>query len=277
MKSEIITTLFKSFEDIRHERDGVEYWYARELQVLLEYREWRNFTNVIDKAKQACEGVGQPLEDHFVDVNKMVQLGSGANRNIKDILLTRYACYLIAQNGDPSKTEIAFVQTYFAIQTRKQELIEKRLLEVDRLTARQKLTESEKALSQVIFERGVNSKSFANIRSMGDAALFGGYTTSGMKDKLGVPAKRPLADFLPTLLIKGKDFATELTSHNVVENDLTGDFAISREHIDNNAAVRGMLLKRGVTPENLPPAEDVNKIKRRHESERKKLNKGPKS
>jgi len=234
MKSEIITTLFKSFEDIRHERDGVEYWHARELQVLLDYSEWRNFTNVISKAKQACEGVGQSLANHFVGVNKMVVLGSGSKRKIKDVALTRYACYLIAQNGDPGKTEIAFAQTYFAIQTRKQELIEKRLLEVDRLNARQKLTESEKALSQVIFERGVNTQSFANIRSKGDAALFGGYTTAGMKDRLGVPSNRPLADFLPTLLIKGKDFATELTSHNVVDKDLNGDVAITTEHVDNN-------------------------------------------
>ncbi|MBC6994274.1 DNA damage-inducible protein D [Neolewinella lacunae] len=275
MKTTITTTLFKSFEDLRHERDGVEYWYARELQTLLKYTEWRNFTNAIDKAKQACKGVGQLVADQFVDVNKLIEHGKGGQRAITDIALTRYACYLIAQNGDPGKTEIAFAQTYFALQTRKQQLIEERLLEVDRLTARPKLTKSEKALSKVIFDRGVNEKSFANIRSMGAAALFGGYTTSGMKDKLGVPAKRPFADFLPTLLIKGKDFATELTSHNVVENDLHGDSAIGREHIDNNAAVRGMLLKRGVTPEELPAAEDVKKIKRRHDNELKKLNKGP--
>ena len=277
MKSKVITTLFKSFEDLRHERNGVEYWHARELQVLLDYTQWRNFVNVIDKAKKACESVNQPTEDHFADVSKMVQTGSKAKREIKEIALTRYACYLIAQNGDPGKVEIAFAQTYFAVQTRKQELIEKRLLEVDRVNARQKLTASEKALSQIIFERGVNSRSFAVIRSKGDAALFGGYSTAEMKQKLAVPKSRPLADFLPTLLIKGKDFATELTSHNVVENDLQGDYQITDEHVMNNAEVRKILLRRGVKPEELPAAEDVKKIKRRHDSEQKKLNKGPKN
>lgn len=276
MKNEIVTTLFKSFEDIRHEQDGVEHWYARELQVLLDYTQWRNFVNVIDKAKNACEGVNQPTDDHFADISKMIDLGKGAKREVKDIALTRYACYLIAQNGDPGKTEIAFAQTYFAVQTRKQELIEKRLLEIDRLNARQKLTGSEKALSQVIFERGVNSRSFAVIRSKGDQALFGGHSTADMKEKLAVPKSRPLADFLPTLLIKGKDFATELTSHNVVDKDLNGDATITEEHVENNSAVREILLKRGVKPEELPPSEGVKKIRRRHDSEQKKLNKGPK-
>ena len=209
--------------------------------------------------------------DHFVAVNKMIDLGKGAQRMIDDVALTRYACYLVAQNGDPNKNEIAFAQTYFAVQTRKQEIIEQRLLDIARVIAREKLSKTEKRLSGLIYERGVDEKGFAIIRSQGDRALFGGFTTSDMKKKLMIPETRPLADFLPTLTIKAKDFATELTSHNVTEKDLQGETSISREHVENNQAVRKMLLERGVKPESLPPLEDVNKIKRRLESEEKKL------
>lgn len=272
MKKEFIAELFKQFEDACYDYEGVECWSARELQPILGYAQWKNFKNVIDKAKKSCEKAGEDIKNHFADFGKMVQIGSGAQKEINDIALTRYACYLIAQNGDAStKSEIAFAQTYFAVQTRKQEIIEKRLLDVARVTAREKLSQSEKKLSGIIFERGVENKSFAIIRSKGDQALFGGRTTNDMKRILKVPKNRPLADFLPTLTIKAKDFATELTSHNVVDKDLQGDYQISKEHIENNQEVRRILLKRGVKPEQLPPAEDVKKVERRIKSDDKKI------
>ena len=272
MKREFISELFKKFEDACYDFDGVECWSARELQDILGYTQWRNFKNVIDKAQKSCEQAGEEAKNHFAEFSKMVEIGSGAQKPVEDIALTRYACYLIAQNGDATtKSEIAFAQTYFAVQTRKQEIIEKRLLDVARVTAREKLSQSEKKLSGIIFERGVDNKSFAIIRSKGDQALFGGRTTNDMKRILHVPANRPLADFLPTLTIKAKDFATELTSHNVIDKDLKGDGQITKEHIDNNLAVRKMLQDRGVKPEQLPPSEDIKKIERRLESEEKQI------
>ena len=272
MKKEFISELFKKFEDACYDFDSVECWSARELQDILGYSQWRNFKNVIDKAQKSCKQAGEETKNHFAEFSKMVEIGSGAQKPVEDIALTRYACYLVAQNGDATtKSEIAFAQTYFAVQTRKQEIIEKRLLDVARVTAREKLSQSEKKLSGIIFERGVDNKSFAIIRSKGDQALFGGRTTNDMKRILQVPANRPLADFLPTLTIKAKDFATELTSHNVIDKNLKGDGQITKEHIDNNLAVRKMLQDRGVKPEQLPPSEDIKKVERRLESEEKQI------
>lgn len=277
MEKETIVKLNKSFEESAYERDGVEYWLARELQALLGYTDWRNFLNAIEKAKESCRSTEEPVLDHFVDVNKMVKIGSGAERKQDDIMLTRYACYLIAQNGDPKKEQIAFAQSYFAIQTRKQELIEERIRLNERLQAREKLAATETELSKNIYERGVDNKGFANIRSKGDWALFGGLTTSNMKKKLGIPENRPLADFLPTITITAKQLATEITNYNVKQHDLKGEARITDEHVKNNNDVRGLLGKSGIKPEELPAEEDIKKLERRVKLvdkgiEKKKLN-----
>jgi len=275
MKTELIHTLTDTFEAHAQQTEGgVEYWLARDIQHLLGYSKWDNFLNVVSKAKTACEVSGHPVQDHFADVGKMVDLGSGSQREVDDIMLTRYACYLIAQNGDPRKEEIAFAQTYFAVQTRRAELIEQRLLEAERVSARKKLTTTEKELSQVIYEQTGGNQSFALIRSKGDHALFG-KSTQAMKAQWKVPDNRPLADFAPTIILKAKDFATEITIFNARENKLTSEKAISSEHITNNEAVRKTLLERGIRPEKLPPAEDLKKVERRLAAEEKKTLKNP--
>ena len=269
MKRELVQRLHKSFEDCAHEKDGVEFWLARELQDLLGYTQWRNFETVIDKAKIACENAGQAVADHFADVSKMVGIGSQTQRQVLDLALTRYACYLIAQNGDPRKDAIAFAMTYFAVQTRKQELIETRLAEWERLHAREKLSMSQKELSGVLYERGIDSQGFGRILSKGDAALFGGLSTQNMKNRLAVPDGRPLADFLPTLTIKAKDFANEITNTQVKQQDLRGEAPITLEHVKNNRDVRKLLTERNIVPEHLAPAEDVKKLERRLKSDEK--------
>ena len=275
MKNELIQSLTSSFEGQAQQTEtGIEYWLARDLQQLLGYTKWENFLAVIAKAKTACEVSGHTVENHFPDVRKMVKIGSGTERDIEDIMLTRYACYLIAQNGDPRKQEIAFAQTYFAMQTRKAELIEQRLLEAERVVARKKLSDTEKELSSVIYEQTGGNQDFALIRSKGDHALFG-KSTQAMKAQWKVPDSRPLADFAPTIVLKAKDFATEITIHNARAQQLQTERQISTEHVTNNEAVRQTLLSRGIRPESLPPAEDVKKIERRLVSAEKNVLKKP--
>jgi len=269
MEKEIISSLTDSFESFAHKtEDGVEYWLARDLQHLLGYGKWDNFKNVISKAKTACELSGFDITDHFADVGKMVEIGSGATKEVEDIMLTRYACYLIAQNGDPRKTEIAFAQTYFAVQTRKAEIIEQKLLESERIKARHKLAETEKELSHVIYEQTGGNDNFALIRSKGDHALFN-KTTQQMKEKWGIKSK-PLADHMPTILLKAKDFATEITIYNAKDKQMKTEQQISDEHITNNKSVRKTLISRGIVPEDIKPEEDIKKLERRLTTENKK-------
>jgi DNA-damage-inducible protein D len=275
MKSEEIKQLFAQFETAAAELEGVECWSARELQFLLGYSKWENFEKVIQKAKEACQHAGEEVLYHFPDVRKTILMPKGAEKEIEDILLTRYASYLIAQNGDSRKEEIAFAQNYFAVQTRRAELVEQRLLADERVKAREKLSQTEKQLSGILYERGVDSQGFAVIRSKGDQALFR-LSTQQLKIKMGAPEGRPVADFLPTISIKAKDLATEMTGLNVQTKDLTGQSRIEMEHVDNNSAVRDMLTQRGIVPENLPPAEDVKKLKRKLQGDEKNVVMGSK-
>jgi DNA-damage-inducible protein D len=275
VKSELIEKMQSRFDRLAQTVPGeeVEFWFARDLQEPLGYARWENFFTAISRAVESCKTTGYNPDYHFRGVTKMVSLGSGSERPIEDFMLTRYACYLIAQNGDPRKEPIAFAQSYFAVQTRRQELVEDRMRLQARLDARERLRESEKTLSQNIYERGVDDDGFGRIRSKGDEALFGGNTTLAMKNKFGITQYRPLADFLPTLTIAAKNLATEMTNHNVAQDNLHGEPAITREHVQNNVSVRDMLGQRGIQPENLPPEEDIKKLERRVKSEEKKLEK----
>lgn len=254
-------------------KEKVEVWFARDLMSQLGYSKWENFQTAIGRAIDSCRTQGIDAENYFRSVRRTIELGNGATRDVEDYMLTRYACYLIAQNGDPRKEQIAFAQSYFAVQTRKAELIEERLNHISRLETRERLRASEKQLSQNIYERGVDEKGFGRIRSKGDTALFGGHTTEDMKQRLGIKGTRPLADFLPTLTIAAKNLATEMTNYNVEKADLYGENSITREHIQNNRSVREMLGKRGIKPEELPAAEDIKKLERRVAAEEKKLEK----
>ncbi|MBW6452016.1 MAG: DNA damage-inducible protein D [DPANN group archaeon] len=263
MEKNIITKLTKTFEDYIHIEDRIEFWFARDLQTLLGYSKWENFVKIIEKAKISCKKAGQEVNNHFPDVKKTINMPKGATRNIDDYILTRYACYLIAQNGDSRKDEIAFAQSYFAIQTRKQELIEERIALKERVDAREKLVKSETELSKLIYEHGVDNKGFARIRSKGDHALFGGHNTKQMKIKLNIPQNKPVADFLPTVTIAAKNFATEITNFNVKKEDLQGESKITNEHIKNNKRIRTVLLEDDIIPEELPPEDDIKKLERR--------------
>ncbi len=271
MKKELILQLRSSFEEAAYEENGIEYWLARDLQELLGYSDWRNFLNAVNKAKDSCRNSQIDPDYHFVDVNKTIKLPKNASREVDDIMLTRYACYLIAQNGDPRKEQIAFAQSYFALQTRKQELLEERIELIERVAAREKLIATETELSKNIYERGVDNEGFGRIRSKGDKALFGGYTTLQMKKKLNIPENRPLADFLPTITIKAKDLATEITNFNVKKKDLFGENPIESEHVKNNQDVRDLLAKSNIKPEELPPEVDIKKLQRKVKSEDKNI------
>ena len=273
-----ITSYTESFNAIANHIEGVngqkvEVWFARDLQSRLGYARWENFQVAIGRAVESCNSQNINVDDHFREVTKMVTLGSGAQREIQDYMLTRFACYLIAQNGDPKKEEIAFAQGYFAVQTRRAELIAEHLQYLARIEVRERLRSSEKQLSQNIYERGVDDRGYARIRSKGDTVLFGGHTTEDMKRRLGVKSSRPLADFLPTLTIAAKNLATEMTNYNVEQKDLYGEASITTEHMDNNRSVRQMLSQRGIKPEELPPSEDIKKIERRVNSNEKKIEK----
>ncbi len=272
MDKKRILLIMNEFDSVaKKTEENIEFWYARDLMGLLGYSRWENFDKAIRRAIESCEASEIEPLDHFREVTKMVALGSGAQRQVKDYMLTRYACYLIAMNGDTSKEEIAFAQSYFAVQTRKQELIEERIAYIERTQARGRLRESEKRLSQNIYERGVDDSGFARIRSKGDQALFGGYTTKEMKTKLGVKDNRPLADFLPTLTMAAKNLATEMTNYNVEEKDLQGENAITTEHVQNNTGIRQMLGERGIKPEELPAAGDIKKLERRNRTQDRKI------
>lgn len=276
MERKRVVKLHESFEGLAHSKEGVVFWYAREIQPLLEYAEWRNFYETIERAKTSCRTSGQVAEDHFVDITKMVAIGSGGTREIKDVMLTRYACYLVAQNGDPQKEAIAFAQSYFAIQTRKQELLEEHMLLAERMQARAKLTETEKQLSSTLYRHGVDDRGFAVIRSRGDNALFGGHNTKQMKQRLNVGTSRVLADFLPTVTLKAKEFAAAITDFNVQRKSIHGVQSIGDEHVKNNKDVRDVLAKSNIVPENLPAEEDIRKLERRVKSQETKLLKSEK-
>ena len=270
MENNQLQILYKTFDETRRE-NGVEYWYARDLYPLLGYTKWENFETALERGKEACKKAGGNVNDHFLGVRKVIRVGKGAEMEVSDYKLTRYACYLTTLNGDPRKIEIAFAQAYFVTQTRKMEVIEQRMAELERITAREKLTVTEKTFAAMAFSRGVDGRGISEIRSFGDKALFGGKTTDDMKKRLGAKKNTPLADVLPEVTISAKEFATAITTENTRKKNLQGKGSILNEHVINNENVRGVLIKSNIYPESLPSAEDIKRIKSRHKKETKKL------
>jgi DNA-damage-inducible protein D len=271
MENKELQTLYKTFDDIKHTENGVEFWFARELYPLLGYTRWDNFDTTIQRAKEACKNAKSLVEDHFLHVQKMAKIGLDIEKSIDDMKLTRYACYLTALNGDPRKKEVAFAQAYFVTQTRKMEVLEQRMAELERINSREKLKITEKDFSTLAMSRGVDGRGLGEIRSFGDQALFGGKSTDTMKKRLGIDSSKPLADFLPDITLKAKDLATAMTSENTRRKNLQGKNSILTEHVNNNIGVRGVLVKTGIYPENLPPAEDINKVESKYKKDTKKL------
>ncbi len=270
-----LDTIQKNLESIKrvsNDDHPMEFWSARDLMPMLGYTKWQKFTEVIERAKAACKLSGQNIDDHVTGAGKMIATGKGATRKIEDFFLTRYAFYLIAQNGDPRKPEIALAQTYFATQTRKQELLEQRDMESKRLDARAKLRETESKIESTVYERGIKYPvEFATFKNKHIEALYGGISASQLKKIRKIPPKRSLADFDSHVELKAKDFALAMTDHNIKEKDIRGKEAMNTEVVKNSRETRQALLNRGIKPEHIKPEEDLKLVESRKNKEAKRI------